>query len=240
MKEKTAAITNLTPPGTSCSGCPAFKACVAARLCGHDTALLGRVVTRRRLRRKGEMLYCVGDPLRTLHVVQAGSIRTGMSTCEGDVQVLGFHVPGDILGIDAIGENSHPSDATAIEASVVCELPYPLLEKQMRATPPLQREFMRLLSGEIAREKELMCVLGQRNADSRLATCLLNLSERYGRADTRAGRLTLAMSRQDLGNHLGLAMETISRLFTRFQEEGLLSVAGRRVQLLDYPRLRAL
>lgn len=226
------------PRRLSCNECPSRKACISAELGGHDPAIPDRIV-RRRLRKKGEMLYRAHEPLRALYTMQTGCIRTSMSTCDGEVQVLGFHVPGDLLGIDAIGEGRHPSEAAAIEDSLVCEFPYPALEALMREVPSLQRHLLRLMSQEIAREEELMCVLGQRGAESRLASCLLNLSERYRKVDRHGDWLTLSMSREDLGNHLGLAMETVSRLFSRFQEEGLLSVAGRHVRLLDYPRLRA-
>lgn len=240
MKHTSAAVIHLATANMSCDTCPSKAVCAATELSGHDPALRNRIVRRARARKKSEVLYRLGDPLQALYVIRAGSIRTSMSTCEGEVQVLGFHVPGELLGIDAISENFHPSDAVAIETSVVCELPFPALEKLMHETPVVQRQFLRLMSREIAREEELMCMLGQQNADSRLAACLLSLSARYHRVDTRGDGLTLSMSREDLGNHLGLAMETVSRLFTRFQEEGLLSVTGRHVQLLDYPRLRAL
>lgn len=222
----------------SCGECPSRQACIAAEFGDHDPTRSDRIV-RRRLRRKGETLYHAGESLQALYTVRSGCVRTSMSTCDGEVQVLGFHVPGDLLGIDAIGEGRHPSEAAAIEESLVCEFSYAALEKLMREVPALQRRLLRLMSLEITREEELMCVLGQMDAESRLAGCLLDLSERYRKADRRGDWFTLSMTREDLGNHLGLAMETVSRLFTRFQDEGLLSVTGRHVQLLDFPRLRA-
>lgn len=235
---RSAANIETVPLRFSCKECPSRKVCLSMELGAHDPAAPERII-RRRLRRKGETLYRAGEPLRALHAVQGGCIRTSMSTCDGEVQVLGFHVPGELLGIDAIGEGRHPSDATVIEESLVCEFPYAALEAQMREAPALQRRLLRLMSLEIAREEELMCVLGQRGAESRLANCLLDLSKRQQKIERRGDWFRLSMSREDLGNHLGLAMETVSRLFSRFQEEGLLSVAGRQVRLLDYPRLRA-
>ncbi|OGI46930.1 MAG: hypothetical protein A2151_05700 [Candidatus Muproteobacteria bacterium RBG_16_65_34] len=233
-------VIGLTSSCVSCRNCPASRACIATELSGQDPAIRDRIVKRRRFMQKGEMLYRPGEPLRALYTVQTGCIRTSMTTCDGEVQVLGFHVPGELLGIDALGEQRHPSEAAAIETTAVCEYPYHELERLMGEAPAIQRQLLRLLSREIAREEELMCLLGQRNAESRLAACLLNLSERYSRGGKRGDGFTLAMSRQDLGNHLGLAMETVSRLISRFQDEGMLSVAGRHVQLLDAPRLHAL
>src|SRR4030067_193122 len=164
---RSAANIETVPLRFSCKECPSRKGCLSMELGAPDRGARERIIGRR-LRGKGETLYRAGEPLRALHAVQGGCIRTSMSTCDGEVQVLGFHVPGELLGIDAIGEGRPPSAAAAIEESLVCEFPYAALEARMREVPALQRRLLRLMSLEIAREEELMCVLGQRGAEARL------------------------------------------------------------------------
>ena len=189
---------------------------------------------------KGDYLYHMGDPLSALYIIRSGSIKTGRLTRDGRIQVIGFHVPGELLGIDAISENLHPSNAIALESSTLSEIPYYWLEQLSHKTPSLQRALMQLLSREIVRDEELMVMLGRQNAEARLASCILNLVKRTGKHASRDQRIRLPMSRQDLADHLGLALETVSRLFSRLQAQGILRVDNRQIQLLDPARLEAL
>jgi CRP/FNR family transcriptional regulator, anaerobic regulatory protein len=201
---------------------------------------INSITQHRRTLRKGEYLYHMGDPLASLHVIRNGSIKTSKLTRDGRIQVIGFHVAGELLGIDAISHMQHPSNAVALETTSLCEIPYFWLEELAHNTPELQRGLMQLLSREIVRDEELLVMLGRQNAEARLAACLLNLSRRSPLNSGREKRLKLTMSRQDLADHLGLALETVSRLFSRLQAQGILRVHNRQIYLLDPERLEAL
>jgi CRP/FNR family transcriptional regulator len=203
-------------------------------------AEINSIMQHRRTLRRGEYLYHMGDPLLTLHLIRSGSIKTSRLTRDGRIQVIGFHVTGELLGIDAIGDQRHPSNGVALETTVLSEIPYLWLEQLSHKTPELQRGLMQLLSREIVRDEEMLVMLGRQNAEARLASCLLNLSRRTGRDATGEQRLRLSMSRQDLADHLGLALETVSRVFSRLQAQGILRVHNRQIFLLDPQRLEAL
>lgn len=195
------------------------------------------IMRHRRTLRKGEYLYHMGDPLIALHVIRSGSIKTSKLTRDGRIQVIGFHVAGELLGVDAICEVQHPSNAVALETTSLCEIPYFWLEELAHTTPELQRGLLQLLSREIVRDEDLLVMLGRHNAEARLASCLLSLSRRTNGENRHANRLKLTMSRQDLADHLGLALETVSRLFSRLQTQGILRVHNRQIYLIDAKRL---
>jgi CRP/FNR family transcriptional regulator len=206
--------------------------------CG--TPAIASITRHQHVLRKGEYLYHMGDALTALHIVQRGSIKTSRLTSDGRIQVIGFHVTGDVIGADAICAMQHPSNAVALETTELCVIPYFWLEELARSSGELQRGLLQLLSREIVRDGELLLMLGRQNAEARLASCLLNLSRRTPAGDGDGHHLTLSMSRQDLADHLGLAVETVSRLFSRLQQQGILRVHNRRVHLVDRARLENL
>lgn len=142
--------------------------------------------------------------------------------------------------MDAIDEGRYPCDAIALEVTELCEIPWTELNQLAARIPALNQQLVRLMSREIVRDEELLMMLGHLGAEARLAACLLNFNARYKRLGSTDDRFTLSMSRQDLGDYLGLALETVSRFFTRLHEDGLLDVQGREVRVLDAERLRAM
>jgi CRP/FNR family transcriptional regulator len=182
----------------------------------------------------------MGDPLLSLYAVRRGSVKTNLLTQDGRVQVTAFYLPGELIGVDAIDEGRFPCDAIALEATELCEVAWAELNQLAERVPALNHQLIRLMSREIARDEELLMMLGHLGAEARLAACLLNFNARYKRLGASEDRFTLSMSRQDLGDYLGLALETVSRFFTRLHEEGLLEVQGRDVRVLDARRLRAM
>jgi CRP/FNR family transcriptional regulator len=189
--------------------------------------------------KKGDHLFRTGDPFRAIYVIQSGCIKTSMLTSGGDVQVLRFSLPGESVGINAIGIKHHPCDAVALEPTEVCEIAFSRLEKLARENPQVQHRLMCLLSDEIVMDGKFMAMLGHQKAETRVANCLLDFNQRYQQQGQRATTFRLPMSRQDMGDYLGLSLETISRLLSRFQAEGLLRVQGRQVHLLDLARLQS-
>lgn len=238
-----------TPPATviniailkaACQDCSLRGLCLPLGLSEADMRALEGTVKARRKLKKGEMLYRTGDPFRALFAIRSGSTKTSEIATDGSVQITGFHLPGELLGIDAISSEQHPCDVTALENTEICELPFDKLEALARELPGLQRQLFRIMSREIMNEEHQLLMLGRMKAEERLAVFLLSFSERFANLGFSPTDLRLPMSRQDLGDYLGLALETVSRLFSRFQEEDLIRVQGRDVRLISPSRLKAL
>lgn len=189
---------------------------------------------------RGDYLYRSGDKFQSLYAIHSGSYKTQVLHEDGREQVTGFQMAGEIIGLDAISTDRHPCDAVALEDSEVCELPFAKLEALTRKLPSLQRHLHRIMSREIARDQDVMLLLGCMRAEERLAVFLLNLSQRFAERGFSPTIFQLRMSRQEIGSYLGLKLETISRAFSHFQEDGLISIKARSVELLDLPGLRAL
>jgi len=214
--------------------------CLPLGLNESDLNALDRVIRRRRTLYKGEQLYRLGDPLKSLYAVRAGALKTTGLMEDGRIQVTGFCLPGEMLGIDAINDDRHPCSAEALEITEVCDIPYLALEALAQEVPGLQHQLLRIMSQEIVRDEQMLMMLGRMSAEERLASCLISFSRRHARLGRNGAEFKLSMSRQDLGDYLGLALETVSRLFTRFQDEGLISVRGRHILLRSLDRLQAL
>jgi CRP/FNR family transcriptional regulator len=206
-------------------------------LSGEDVEKLETVIKRSRPLQRGEHVFQGGERFHSLFVVKTGSVKTYTPNSEGGEQVLGFHLPGELIGLDAIDQDFHSCSARVLETSAICEIPFQRLEDLAAGLPSLQHQLYRLLSKEIVEEAEMLMLLGKRNADERLASFLVSLSQRLGKRGLSTTDFHLSMSRHEIGNYLGLAVETVSRLFTRFHEEGLLDVDRKHVKIL---RLSAL
>ncbi len=225
------AVISIADIKTACRDCSLRELCLPLGLDEPDLAALDQIVKRRRTVRKGGHLYRMGEPFQALYAVRSGAMKTSELLGDGRVQITGFQLPGEILGIDAIDGNRHRCNAEALETSEVCEIPWRRLEDLARQISGLQHQLLRMMSGEIGRESQLLLMIGKMSADERLLACLCNFSQRQAQLGLSATDIRLHMSRQDLGDYLGLALETVSRLFSRFQEEGLLTVRGKYVHL---------
>jgi CRP/FNR family transcriptional regulator len=235
-----ATVIDIATLKAACSECSLRDLCLPLGLGADDMHMLEGTVKSHRKLSKGDFLYRVGDPFHSLFAIRSGSTKTCEIATDGSVQITGFHLPGELLGIDAISSEKHPCDSVALETTQVCELPFSKLEALARALPGLQHQLFRLMSREIADEEIQLLMLGRMKAEERLAAFLLSFSKRYQRLGNSPTALRLPMSRQDLGDYLGLALETVSRLFSRFQEEKLITVQGRNVMLLNTTRLKEL
>lgn len=195
--------------------------------------------TRPLLRRKEE-LFRQGDAFDTLYVVRAGAIKTSMVSESGEEHVTGFYLPGDIVGTDGLSTNAHATTAVALETTSVCALPFTALEKLATQVPDVQRYVFQVLAREIQNDQQMMMILSRKNAEQRLAAMLLRFSQHLQKRKLLGDNIRLPMSRNDIGNYLGLAVETVCRILTRFQKMALIQVEGRDVTLLDSARLRDL
>jgi len=167
-------------------------------------------------------------------------VKTYTPSEEGGEQVLGFHLPGEIIGLDAIDQDAHACSAKVLETSAICEVPFQRFEELSSSIPSLQHAMFRLLSKEIGHDAEMLLLLGKKNAEERLAAFLVSMSQRLSKRGLSPIDFYLSMSRHEIGNYLGLAVETVSRLFTRFQDEGLVKVDRKHVEILDLPTIEGL
>ena len=209
-------------------------------LTSEDVERLDDIVKRTRPLRRGDFLFRHGDRFRSLFVVKTGSLKTFAPSAEGGEQVLGFHLPGEIVGLDAIDKEAHACSARVLETSAICEIPFPRLEELTATIPSLQHQMFRLLSKEIGHDTDMLVLLGKRSAEERLGAFLLSMSRRLAKRGLSATDFYLSMSRHEIGNYLGLAVETVSRLFTRFQDEGLMRVDRKHIELFDLNGLESL
>lgn len=200
---------------------------------------LDHLINLKRTYRRGDYLFRSGEFFRSLYAIRTGFFKTQVLHEDGREQVTGFQMAGEIIGMDAISTDSHTCDAIALEDSEVCEIPFDRLEALSRELPSLQRHLHRIMSREIVRDQGIMLLLGSMRAEERLAAFLLNLSQRFSARGYSPTCFNLRMTRQEIGSYLGLKLETISRTLSQFQEDGLISVKVRSIEILDVPRLQA-
>jgi CRP/FNR family transcriptional regulator len=193
--------------------------------------------TRRRVKR-GESLYHTDDAFGSLYAIRAGFFKTTALFADGRDQVTGFHMPGEILGLDGIGAERHECNAVALEDSEVCVIPFSRLEELSREVRNLQHQFHKVMSREIVRDQGVMMLLGTMRAEERVAAFLLNLSQRFVARGFSPAEFYLRMTREEIGSYLGLKLETVSRIFSRFQEEGLVEVNQKHIRILSGDGLR--
>jgi CRP/FNR family transcriptional regulator len=233
-------IINIKSVKVSCSQCSLTSLCLPRGLNHAELDSLASIVKRERPLEKGEPLFEIGQPFKSLYAIRTGSVKVFLPTNEGDEQIVGFHMPGELLGFDGMGHDSHGCSAVALESSSICELPYPRLHDLAHELPSLSDHFMTLMSNEIADEHAMMLMLAKKSAEARMATFLLNLSARFSKRGFSSKQFNLTMSRHDIANYLGLAVETVSRIMTHMQDEGFIDVDRRFVSIVDMASLRNL
>ena len=224
-------VLDLSQLRRSCSTCALSELCLPAGIGNYDLERLDTAVRDKRTLDRGGMLYRDGDPFEALYVVRSGSLKTFVLDDSGDMQILGFHLPGEIIGFDALASNRHVSQAEALERSSICELPYARLQQVTSEVPALHRQLMRVISREVIEEHRHLVMMGRQQAQEQLAIFLKSLADRYQRLQRDGTALTLSMSRYDIANYLGLVVETVSRLFSRLEEMGVLEVNRKSVRI---------
>jgi CRP/FNR family transcriptional regulator, anaerobic regulatory protein len=224
----------LAAMATRCGACNLREVCLPCGLPGSSEGLLDDLVYTRRRVKRGDTLYRAGNPFDTLYAVRSGFFKSATLLEDGRDQVTGFHMAGEILGMDGIGTEHHTNDVIALEDSEVCVIPYSHLE-----APGLQKQLHKVMSRELVRDQGVMMLLGTMRAEERLATFLVTLSQRFAARGYSATEFHLRMTREEIGSYLGLSLETVSRLFSRLQDEGVVAVQQKHIRILDLPRLRA-
>ena len=217
----------------SCASCNLRELCLPAGLCADELSRIENIVYARRRVKRGESLFNAGGEFSAVYAIRSGFFKSSVLDGDGREQVTGFSMGGELLGLDGLGSGAYNATAVALEDSEVCVLPYALVESMAREVPTLQRHLHAVLAREIVRDHGVMLLLGSMRAEERLATFLLNLSKRFLRRGYSASDFHLRMTREELGSYLGLKLETVSRLFSQFQADGLIEVQQKHVRILD-------
>jgi CRP/FNR family transcriptional regulator, anaerobic regulatory protein len=224
----------------ACSSCGLRELCLPVGFNEAEMTQLDRLVAQRLSVKRGAPLYEAGKPFEALYAVRTGFFKTCTSSEDGREHVSGFQMAGELLGLDGISTDHHTCSAVALEDSQVCVIPYAQLESLSRDFSELQRQFHRIMGREIVRDHGVMMLLGSMRAEERLAAFLLNLAQRLKARGFSSTSLILRMTREEIGTYLGLKLETVSRCFSKFHDDGVLKVHQRQVQILDEAALQAL
>ena len=222
----------------SCGNCRLNSICLPLALESDDIQLLDDIIQRSKPLQKNQHLYREGDEFQSVYAVRSGTLKAYKTTDDGREQVTGFYFPGEILGMDGISNNTHASSAKALETAAICEIPFSSLEKLSASMPNLQRHFFQLMSREITEDQQLITLLSKNSADERVAALMLSISTRNVRRKLSATQFRLPMSRVDIGNYLGLTVETVSRVFSRMQKMDILQVDNKEIEILDIQGLK--
>ena len=219
---------------TQCSACNLRELCLPCGVKDQDMALFTDVVYTRKRVKRGDYLYRAGDTFDSIYALRSGFFKSSVVLEDGRDQVTGFHMAGEIVGMGGIGSERHTADVVALEDSEVCIIPY-----GRRQEAALQRQLHKAMSRELVRDQGVMMLLGTMRAEERLAAFLLNLSQRFLARGFSPSEFHLRMTRDEIGSYIGLSLETVSRLFSRFQEDSLITVQQKHVCILDIPGLKA-
>ncbi|EDT40819.1 helix-turn-helix domain-containing protein [Burkholderia ambifaria] len=220
-------------PAARCSVCAMRSMCLPPDLTADEYSRLDAIICSTRHVRQGDSLFRTDDPFQSIYAVRAGSFKTVMMHRDGREHVNGFQIAGETLGMDGIGSGRHCCDAIALEDSVVCIIPFVALEAACREMKSMQHFLYQMLSSEIVRESSQMLLLGTMSAEQRVAHFLLNLSSRFEARGYSASEFNLRMTREEIGCYLGMKLETVSRMFSRFHRESLVETRGKRVRIID-------
>ena len=241
FKGKSSTMSDPTCPhnkAISCLDCRLGKICLPVALKDDDIVQLDEIVKRGRMLEKGEHLYRANDQFHSVFAVRSGYVKTYRLTKDGEEQITGFYFPGEVVGLDGINQNAYSNSAKTLESSAVCEIPFNSFQELSLQMPQLQTHFFQLMSQEIAEDQLLITLLSKKTAEQRLATFVLTISARNAARNLSATHLRLPMSRTEMGNFLGLTVETVSRTLNRFAKEGVISLDQKEVSILDLEKLR--
>ncbi len=224
----------------TCSNCNLHELCLPHGLQATDLKKLEVVVKGSHPIEKGKHLYRTDDIFESFYAIRSGSVKVYVINESGEEQIIGFYFPGEIIGFDGIEHHKHLTSAVALETTTFCSLPYDNINDICMQIPDLQNQMFRLLSREISNENQLLLTINKRSAEERIASFLISLSSRFKKLGYSAKEYNLPMSRQEIGNYLGLTIETVSRLFSKFQRNGLVTINRKSIRLENLPAIHAI
>ena len=224
----------------SCANCSLRELCIPQGMNEDELKLIDEIIERKKPVHKNDYLFRAGDNNRALYAVLSGSVKTLVDNPNGEEQIVGFHLPGELLGMDGFSGDAHTCSAVALETSSVCEFPLDKLDEVCHEVPSIQYAMRRIMGKEVTKDHAMLLLLGRMSAEEKLASFLISLSKRMAQRHWKPTEFNLTMPRQDIANYLGLAVETVSRLFAHLQDAGIIEVDRRRVNISDIERLKAI
>ncbi len=224
----------------SCGNCRFNSTCLPQVLESDEIKYLDDIIQHHKPIRRSEHYYREGDKFRSVYILRAGAIKAYKTSDDGLEQVTRFYFPGEVLGLDGICNNFYGSSAKSLETVAACEISFTSLEKLSTKIPNIQHYFFQLMSRQIVEDQQLVTLLSKNSAEERVASLILSLSACHARRKLSATRLRLPMSRLDIGNYLGLTVETVSRMFSRLQKMEILRVYNKEIEVLDTAGLQNL
>lgn len=227
-------------PHISCGKCRLSALCLPISLQLEDIGRLDQIIQQGRPVQKNDAVYYAGEKFNSIFAVRSGAIKTFTNTSDGREQITGFYLPGEIIGMDGLATNCYTNTAVALETSALCEIPFDRLEELSAKVPKLQRRFFQLMSKEISNDQQLITLLSKNSAEERIAALLLSISTRNHHQGLSASEFYLPMSRSDIGNFLGLTIETVSRILSRLHKAGTIELDKKRVHIKDLQALQSL
>ena len=236
--KKRARVIRLAGYRVSCQKCSLAGICLPKGLHADELHELDSIIKRRAPLPRHERLFGVGDRCRFLYAVRSGAVKSWVTSANGDERIIGFHLPGELVGVDALDDGHHSCAAAALESTSVCRVPIEALNTLASTYPIINVQVQRLLGEVIAQANEMLVLLGRKSAAERMASFLLNLSGRLKRRGYSHCEFSLTMTRNDIGNYLGLALGTVCRLLAELQEDGVLSVRRRYIHIHNLDHLR--
>jgi len=228
-----------TNPNVSCGDCRLGELCLPIALDAAEITRLDEIVKRGRPLKKGDYLYRQGDEFKAIYAIRAGSFKCFKTAWEdGEEQVTGLYLPGEIVGMDGISSNQHDSSAIALETGSVCEIPFSQLEGLSTKIPSLQGRFFRLMGQEIAKDQQMLTLLSSNSAEERVAALLLSISSRNARRHLSPTQFRLPVTRAEIGSYLGLTLETVSRIFSRLQKQEIIEIDNKELRIANMDELK--
>ena len=224
----------------SCASCSLRELCIPQGMTEDELKLIDTVIERKKPVHKNDYLFRAGDTNRSIYAVLSGSVKTLVDNPNGEEQIVGFHLPGELLGMDGFSGDAHTCSAVALETSSVCEFPLESLDEVCHVVPSIQYAMRRIMGREVTKDHAMLLLLGRMSAEEKLASFLISLSKRMAQRHWKPSEFNLTMPRQDIANYLGLAVETVSRLFAHLQDAEIIEVDRRRVNICDMERLQAI
>jgi len=224
----------------SCASCSLRELCIPQCMSDDELILIDAIIERKKPVHKNDYLFRAGDSNRSIYAVLSGSVKTLVDNPNGEEQIVGFHLPGELLGMDGFSGDAHTCSSVALETSSVCEFPLEKLDEVCHKVPSIQYAMRRIMGKEVAKDHAMLLLLGRMSAEEKLASFLVSLSNRMAQRHWKPTEFNLTMPRQDIANYLGLAVETVSRLFAHLQDQSIIEVNRRRVNISDMQRLKAI
>ena len=220
-----------------CSDCGLHRICLSSGLNGDELKCFDEIVSSNLKFQSETYLYRQGGPFQGLFAIKSGSTKSCIVSADGHEQIVGFQFPGDILGLDSFEFHLYSSSVIFLENSVVCHFPYDRFNRLCNRVPRLLHVLLSHASQENTHDHEMLMTINQKTAEERIAFFLIEITHRLHLAERTEATLHLPMRRNDIGNYLGLTKETVSRIFTKFERDGIITVSGKNLQITDQYQL---